>query len=138
MDLVASARELAFRAHAHQRDQAGRPYVEHLERVAKAVEGDRDAEIVAWLHDLLEDQPAYGHELLRFPQPIQYAVQLLTYSRGMDRAAYYARIRDDRLARAVKIADVQDNADESRLSQLAPATASRLRGKYAKALASLS
>lgn len=136
-DLVQRARELALRAHASQRDKLGHPYVYHLERVANAVAGDPEAEAVAWLHDLEEDQPDHAPELEQFPEPIQRAVHLLTRTRDIDPATYYARIRADRLALKVKLADIQDNEDESRLSMLDQSTAARLRVKYAKARASL-
>lgn len=38
--IVKRARELAHRAHAGQVDKAGRPYIEHVERVAERVLGD--------------------------------------------------------------------------------------------------
>lgn len=49
-DLVTRAKELAHRAHAGQVDKAGRPYIEHVARVAAAVADDPEAEAVAWLH----------------------------------------------------------------------------------------
>lgn len=50
-DLVERAKDLAHRAHAGQVDKAGRPYIEHVARVAAAVSDDPEAEVVAWLHD---------------------------------------------------------------------------------------
>lgn len=47
-DLVERAKALAYRAHAGQVDKAGRPYIEHVARVATAVAGDPYAEAVAW------------------------------------------------------------------------------------------
>lgn len=58
-EIVQQARELAHRAHANQLDKAGKPYIEQVARVAAAVRGDDLAEAVAWLHDVLEDQPHY-------------------------------------------------------------------------------
>ena len=59
-DLVERAKDLAHRAHAGQVDKAGRPYIEHVARVAARVADDPEAEAVAWLHDVLEDCPDYG------------------------------------------------------------------------------
>ncbi len=53
MDWVALARTLATEAHADQVDKAGQPYIGHVARVAAAVRGDDDAEVVAWLRDYL-------------------------------------------------------------------------------------
>ena len=49
-DLVERAKELAHRAHVWQVDKAGRPYIEHVARVAAAVADDPEGEAVAWLH----------------------------------------------------------------------------------------
>lgn len=49
MTLVERAKQLAYRAHAGQVDKAGRPYIEHVARVAAAVADDPEAEAVAWL-----------------------------------------------------------------------------------------
>ena len=46
---------------------------------------------------------------------------------------YYTRIRANPLALRVKLADIADNADESRLALLDEKTAARLRRKYANA-----
>ncbi len=47
-DLVQKAKDLAHRAHAGQVDKAGRPYIEHVARVAAAVSDDPEAEAAAW------------------------------------------------------------------------------------------
>ncbi|MCD9046797.1 hypothetical protein [Luteimonas sp. MHLX1A] len=136
-EVLDAARDLAYRAHANQVDQASIAYVEHLERVASAVADDLEAVVVAMLHDLEEDQPGYAHELENFPERIQTALDALTRRPGVSPDAYYARIRLDPLALRVKLADIADNADEARLSTLDEAIANRLRAKYAKARAAL-
>ena len=55
MDWIARARTLAAEAHATQVDKAGQAYFGHVGRVAARVRGDDDAEVVAWLHDVVED-----------------------------------------------------------------------------------
>ena len=67
MDWVALARTLATEAHAGQTDKAGQPYICHVARVAAAVRGDDDAEVVAWLHDVAEDCPAFAAQIEVFP-----------------------------------------------------------------------
>ena len=138
MDLVQQAKDLAHRAHAGQFDKAGRPYIEHVARVAAAVAGDPEAEAVAWLHDVLEDGDAeHGKAAMQFPDRIKYAVTLLTRCTDYDMSIYYGEIRQNPLALRVKLADVYDNADESRLAMLDEKTADRLRRKYARAMAAL-
>lgn len=131
-DLVERAKDLAHRAHAGQVDKAGRPYIEHVARVAVAVSDDPEAEAVAWLHDVYEDAKHLWPETAQLPSHIRAAV--LRMSRNWDEAQhYYARIKDSPLALRVKLADIADNADEARLALLDGKTAARLRRKYAKA-----
>ncbi|MEN1995317.1 phosphohydrolase [Stenotrophomonas bentonitica] len=135
--LVNEARWLAEEAHATQTDKAGRPYIEHVARVAAAVAGDDAAEMVAWLHDVLEDQPAFATSVILFPQDVVEAVFDLTRGVNKSEAFYYWSIRQNPLSLKVKLADIADNSDESRLVLLDPETAARLRAKYAKARAAL-
>lgn len=142
-DLVERAKALAYRAHAGQVDKAGRPYIEHVARVAAAVQDDPAAEAVAWLHDVLEDAPQemqnwIGHHLEdNFYGVIVDAVIDLTRFPNYPIDAYYADIRANPLALRVKLADIADNANEDRLALLDEKTAARLRRKYAKALEAL-
>lgn len=131
-DLVERAKALAYRAHAGQVDKAGRPYIEHVARVAARVADDPEAEAVAWLHDVLEDAPELWGEVARLHEPTPTIVIRLSRG-GVDSVAYYAAIRRSPIALRVKLADIADNADESRLALLDEATANRLRRKYAKA-----
>ena len=58
----------------------------------------------------------------------------------VDRArnlAIRAHVRQNPLALRVKLADIADNSDESRIALLDDKTAARLRRKYAKALRAL-
>lgn len=134
-DLVQRAKDLAHRAHAGQVDKAGRPYIEHVARVAAACADDPEAEAVAWLHDVLEDAPEFWHEAERsiLWQRQQAAVIALSRQFAGSAEGYYAGIRANPLALRVKLADIADNADESRLALLDEKTADRLRRKYAKA-----
>jgi len=120
-------------------DKAGRPYIEHVARVAAAVSDDPEAEAVAWLHDVLEDcADEFKNALLHgFPVSTFYAVKALTRYKGASDRKYYAGIRGNPLALRVKLADIADNADEARLALLDEKTAARLRRKYAKAIATL-
>ena len=158
-DLVERAKALACRAHSGQVDKAGRPYIEHVARVAAAVRRDGrcseprcdegellhwhdgircpvcdQAEAVAWLHDCMEDAP-WTEEKIRcnFPSSVSLAVAALTRWRGHSAEWYYDHVRNNPLALRVKLADIADNSDEARLALLDDKTAARLRRKYAKA-----
>lgn len=134
--VVARAEELARLAHAHQVDKAGLPYIGHVGRVAARVQAaghSPEAIAVAWLHDVLEDQPDHAAAVRSFPPAIVEAVELLTRLKGVDADTYYAGIRGNRLALAVKAADVADNSSPDRLALLSNEDRTRLMAKYAKA-----
>lgn len=136
--IVEKACALAKRAHADQRDKAGRPYIEHVARVAAGVGPDSSCQAAAWLHDVLEDQPQFAHELRSsFPDDVVHAVELLTRTKDVTAEQYYLRILGDRIALSVKLADLRDNADPRRLALLPPATRQHLETKYRRAFAAL-
>lgn len=134
-DLVARAKDLAHRAHAGQVDKAGRPYIEHVARVAASVSDDPETEVVAWLHDVIEDcGDDFRREILNeFPHRVYRVCCLLDRNRSFDNTEYYACLSGNKTARRVKLADIADNSNEERLALLDKATADRLRRKYAKA-----
>lgn len=138
-DLVERAKALACRAHAGQVDKAGRPYIEHVTRVAAAVSDDPEAEVVAWLHDVREDcDDSFRLEILeKFPSSVYVDCYFLDRKSARCEAEYYACIRAGKVTRRVKLADIADNADDSRLALLDPKTADRLRRKYKKAMEAL-
>lgn len=56
IDMIAKARAWAVKAHAGQKDKAGKDYFKaHVTVVAEGVKGDPIAEAVAFLHDTVED-----------------------------------------------------------------------------------
>lgn len=133
---VAEARGIAEAAHAGQLDKAGCPYMEHVSRVASAVAHcGEDYEVVALLHDVVEDTPMTLEDLARLgvPPRIVGAVDALTKRAGEAYDASIKRAAANPLARAVKLADNTDNASEERLALLEPRVAARLRDKYARA-----
>lgn len=140
-DIVSRAKALAHRAHAGQVDKAGRPYIEHVARVASAVSDDPAAEAVAWMHDTFEDCSdfcnAHISEIWAFGLDVIDAVSALTRDDKKSDAYYYWEIRTTSLALRVKLADIADNSSEERLALLDEKTAARLRRKYAKAIAAL-
>jgi len=139
-DLVERAKALAYRAHAGQVDKAGRPYIEHVARVAAAVSDDPVAEAVAWLHDVIEEcGEEFDREIdIDFSGNINLIVGYLTRDASVGEDEYYSMISKNRIARRVKLADIADNSSEERLSLLDEKTAARLRRKYAKAIKALS
>jgi GTP diphosphokinase / guanosine-3',5'-bis(diphosphate) 3'-diphosphatase len=115
---VRRAREIASAAHEGQVDKAGAPYFAHPARVAASLE-DPAARCAAYLHDVVEDCP--GWTLARLgaegmPADVIAAVDALTKRAGEDNEAYLARVLANPLAVCVKIADLRDNMDLSRIA----------------------
>lgn len=141
---VEKAMELARIRFAGRIDKAGVDYFEgHLSSVASLVSSDEE-KIVAYLHDILEDTD-YTEEQMRreFGDEITDAVCLLTHESGLDEEGYLEYIRKLRssgndLAIAVKIADLTNNSDHTRLGASSPEelkeTDRRRWEKYQKAL----
>jgi (p)ppGpp synthase/HD superfamily hydrolase len=133
MDLD-QALELAELHHRGQVDKAGQPYIGHICRVVGMVDTSEE-KLAAALHDLLEDTPVTAADLLTkgcTPQIVR-AVEALTRGEDESYEDFVRRAAQDPIARAVKKADVADNADEARLALLPIGQAARLRSKYARA-----
>jgi hypothetical protein len=110
----AVARSVAHYSHVRQRDRRGVPIVEHLARVAAVV--PPEAQPLAWLHDVLEHSPTTASELCsQGLTPVELAaLELLTRKTVESYELYilriaYARGAAGRLARVVKLADLDDH-----------------------------
>jgi len=110
--------EIAVRAHAGQVDKAGQPYILHPLRLMLAVRSSHER-MAAVLHDVIEDTPVTFDELESegFPIEVLDAVRALTKTEGESRIAAATRAAQNPVARAVKLADITDNMDLSRISQ---------------------
>jgi (p)ppGpp synthase/HD superfamily hydrolase len=131
MSLLERAIALAARAHAGQRDKAGKPYILHPLRVMLRMESEAE-QVTAVLHDLLEDTPWRREGLRRkgFPAPILDALEALTHRPGEPYPRFIERVAGNPLARRVKLADLDDNL--RRIPK--PTQADRRRmGKYRRA-----
>lgn len=127
---------LATSCHQGQVDKAGRPYIEHPLRVMNAVEGEVE-KIVAVLHDTLEDTTITVEEIdASFGAEVAQAIVALTRSGDEDYFDFIRRVKQNEIAAKVKIADLQDNMDLSRLSVVMEKDRIR-QAKYEKALAML-
>lgn len=131
--------KLAIRVHAGQEDKLGRPYIEHLMRVTVGVQargGSLWAQMAALLHDSIEDDRCTEQDLEDAGVPAEVLVILenMTKLDGETYPDYIRRICGcDLDTLIVKDSDLDDNADEERLTQLPADVAGRLRAKYANA-----
>jgi (p)ppGpp synthase/HD superfamily hydrolase len=129
MATLARALTIAAIAHEHQRDKNGAPYFLHVLRVMQRLPGDDDtACIAAVLHDLIEDTDWTPEQLAveGFTAEVIAVIEALTRRAEEDYTAFVARAGRHPIARRVKLADLEDNMDLRRLSQLTPADQERL------------
>lgn len=113
---LAKAKKIAYERHANQLDKGGNPYIEHPKYVAEHVNTVLD-KTVAWLHDTIEDT-GYTVSMMRadgFDDNVINAVQLLTHKKGEPYLDYIKNLASNETARNVKIADLHNNMDLTRL-----------------------
>ncbi len=116
MPTLQRALEIAVTAHAGQVQKDGSPYVLHPIRLALGLPPG-PAQIVAVLHDVVEDTPWTLDQLAAegFAPEVMEAVALLTKPDGADYMAYVEKVASNPLARAVKLADLEDNMNVRRI-----------------------
>lgn len=138
--LTNKAMRIAYNAHHGQVDQGGQPYIFHPIHLAEQMDNEISI-CVALLHDVVEDSNVTIADLQEeFPSVITDAVQLLTHKVGTDYFHYVRAIRDNPIAKEVKLADLAHNSDETRLKGCAgitPEKLARWQKKYTKAMAIL-
>lgn len=138
MGTLERAIELAAMAHKDQADKAGNPYIAHPLRVALDFirSGDETRAIIAVLHDVIEDTDVMADDLLNegFSNEIVDAILVLSRQDGENYEAFLDRAASNELARPVKIADLRDNVDASRMSLLPSEKAASLFAKYEGAM----
>jgi (p)ppGpp synthase/HD superfamily hydrolase len=113
--LTKKAMKIAYDAHRGQVDAGGVPYVFHPLHLAEQMEDEASA-CVALLHDIVEDTDVTLEQLAQdFPPEVIQAVALLTHNPQESYFEYVRKIRGNRIATVVKLADLEHNSDETRL-----------------------
>lgn len=134
MSNLQRAIEIATKAHAGQVDKAGKDYIEHPLRVM-AMGITESEKIVGILHDVLEDTPITIEFLAKegFSQEILDALLCVTkISNNEDYDHFITRVLTNPLAIKVKINDLIDNMDLTRLNKVTDKDLKRLQ-KYQRA-----
>ena len=110
------ALRLCFDKHKEQDDKSGMPYVFHPFHLAEQMK-DEDTTIVALLHDVVEDTDTTFEDLAQmgFGEPVLEALRLLTHDPEVPYMDYVAEIKQNPIAKAVKLADLKHNSDMTRL-----------------------
>ena len=118
MSTLNRAIAIAAEAHAGQVDKAGVPYVLHPLRMMLRM-SSIDDRIVAVLHDLCEDCPGWSFDRLRtegFSDLIIESLDSVTKRDGEGYEDFVRRAAANPIGRRVKLADLIDNSDLSRIA----------------------
>ena len=135
MGSLDKALHVAVQAHTSQLDKSGHAYFFHPVSIARALALDgfsSDHQIVALLHDVVEDTPTTLDDLKKegFGDKILSAVDAITKRKGESYEAYLSRVMKNPLACKVKMYDLQDNLHEKRRGVMLPHSVE----KYERAL----
>ena len=135
---IEKAIEIAFNAHKGQLDKAGLPYILHPLHIMDQVDTENE-KVVGVLHDVVEDSGVTVkdiHEALEYGNDytVANALTALTHKKDVDYLiGYISVIRDNPLARRIKIEDLKHNLEIRRLRTITDKDLERVR-KYKKAL----
>lgn len=128
------AMKLCFQAHKEQTDKSGIPYVFHPIHLAEQMK-DEDTTVVALLHDVVEDTEytIADLEAMGFNERVIAAIKLMTHADDVPYMDYVAKIKDNPIAKAVKLADLAHNSDITRMDVVDEKAEARVE-KYARAI----
>lgn len=131
--LYRTAAKIAFAAHRGQKDKGGKDYIGHPLRVCRAC-NSAEAKAVALLHDTIEGTPVTREYLVSkgIPEHIADMADAMARKDGESYMDYVRRIADNQVTREVKMADLKDNMDMSRLVSITDEDVARMK-KYHKA-----
>ena len=106
------ALKIAHKAHAGQtRKESCVPYIVHPVRVASQFSDDY-RKTIAILHDVIEDTDVKLEDLNMFPASILVALDALTKRIGETHFDYISRLKENEIAKEIKIADIVDNLSD--------------------------
>ena len=122
-ELTKKALQIAFDAHKDQQDRAGAPYVFHPFHLAEQMP-DEVAVAAALLHDVAEDAaiPFEALAMQGISMEVIDILKLLTHDPAVPYMDYVRKIKESGNPRAIqiKLADLNHNADASRLDAVTP------------------
>ena len=136
-ELTKRAMKLAYEAHHGQVDKGGVPYIFHPYHLAEQMT-DEISVCAALLHDVVEDTNVTFEDLEKeFPEEIIEVLKLLTHDDDEDYYDYVRRLKDNPIAKQIKLADIAHNSDQTRLigsDKDTPDVKKYFEKKYAKAI----
>ena len=133
-ELTKKALVISFNAHKYQTDKSGMPYVYHPFHLAEQMD-DEYSTCVALLHDVVEDTDITLDDLKNngFPAEVTDAIAMMTHDDAVDYLDYVRAMKDNAIARKVKLADLAHNSDLSRLDEVDDKALERVE-KYRQAM----
>ena len=134
MSLIEKAIAIAVEAHKGQKDKAGDPYILHPLRVMFQME-TKEEMIAAVLHDVLEDTAITPDQLkeMGFSETVLEALDSVTKRAGETYEDFVQRAALHPIGKKIKLADLRDNMDLSRLEEITDEDIRRVK-KYHGAL----
>ena len=110
--------------HWKQKDKSGKRYIWHPIYV-----------MLALLHDIVEDTDVSFQDLkkMKFSSDVLKSVYVITKNKNQDYFEYLEKIKQNKIARAVKIQDLKHNSNLKRLKKITQEDYKRLE-KYEQAL----
>ena len=135
MSTLERAIVIAAEAHAGITDKGGAPYILHPLRMMMDLTSAEER-IVAVLHDVCEDCPGWTFERLRgegFSEEILADLDSVTKREGETYEEFALRAAINPIGRRVKLADLRDNSDLSRITNPSVKDHQRI-AKYARAI----
>lgn len=132
--LTKKALKISFDAHKNQLDKSGIPYVYHPYELACNVNSEAEV-CVALLHDVVEDTDITFDDLIAqgFGDDIVDALRLMTHNDNTPYFDYVRKIKENPIAKNVKLADLHHNSTLSRLETVTEKDLERL-NKYKTAI----
>ena len=133
-DMTKRAMKLCYEAHKDQVDKSGIPYVFHPIHLAEQM-SDEDTTVVALLHDVVEDTEYTLVDLIQrgFSPKVIDALKLMTHNDSVPYLDYVENLKQNPIARTVKLADLRHNSDLTRLKEVDEKALERVQ-KYKKAI----
>lgn len=120
--MLGKAIAIASKVHETQKDKGGKAYILHPIRIMMRLRtSDEELMQIAVLHDVVEDSPEWSISRLRlegFSERVLAALELLTHEPGDSYEDYVKKIATNFDATRVKIEDIRDNSDVTRLKGL--------------------
>ncbi len=134
MSNLDQAINIATKAHSRQTDKAGQPYILHPLRVMFKFQTEAEM-IVAVMHDVLEDSDLTHDDLKKigFSDAAIEAIDCLSKRDNENYESFILRVSENNLARKIKIEDIIDNLNLTRLKKITDKDLQRIE-KYHRAL----